>query len=422
MASCRHIESLMQAHIDGEARESDRVIVDQHLAECRKCARLYRQQQRVSASLFEVFHEHRLDRDLTAPVMAHLPEMDSTFLDAREATYRAKNPRSRTARLLRLVPALAPALMVILGLTLVYFWPTSNQPLTGAVGMVTFLDGPVTCTTDDNLPVRHMGVQSYVHPGHEYIVGEGAGLILALAGPSHVKVGPNSRLRVRGERELVIEEGHAWLNVKEDVRLFRVSTPTGNIIVLGTTFDVRVEDDVTVVTVGKGRVHVENGVASRDLVSGEQVEVRSGATSFEARRIDAAEELAWAGWMQGDQRAEAMFARTVGPQSPQSLAAEQFFVVQTNGRAVHQITFQWTTGPESVHPGGYYVYVSDDHMNLIFVGRIPAAAFDGAAFEYDMPVPDGPLDGVRVLHIKVVPAGDGGASPVSFTKVSAWGV
>ncbi len=412
----------MQVHIDGEARESERVIVDQHVADCPKCARLYRQQQRMAAGLFEVLREYRLTHDMTSQVMAHLPEMDSGFMDARAATYRAKYPRSRTARFLRLMPALAPALIVVLGLTLVYFWPTMDETVTGAVGMVTFHEGSVTCRESGESGTRQVNLQNYVHPGQYYETGGDAGLMLALAGPSHLKVGPDSRVRVRGEREVVVEEGQVWMNIHRDVRLFRVSTPTGNMIVLGTTFAVRVEDNLTVVTVGKGRVHVENGLASRDLVAGQEIEVRNGATALHPRRVDAAEALAWAGWIQGDQRAEARFARTVGPHSPQNLAAEQFFVVQTNGRAVQKLSFQWNADKETNHPDGYHVYVSDDDMNLIFVGRIPAPVFDGPDTVYEMPVPDGPLEDIRILHIKVVPAGDGGASAVSFSKVSAWGV
>ena len=60
MASCTQVENLLQAYIDGELGHSDRVILEQHVADCPACAALLRRHQRACAHLFEAFGEERL--------------------------------------------------------------------------------------------------------------------------------------------------------------------------------------------------------------------------------------------------------------------------------------------------------------------------------------------------------------------------
>ena len=74
MASCTQVEGLLQAYVDDELRPSDRVILEQHVGECRVCEGLLRRHQRTCAHLFEAFAEERLTHSLSRNVLEHLPE------------------------------------------------------------------------------------------------------------------------------------------------------------------------------------------------------------------------------------------------------------------------------------------------------------------------------------------------------------
>jgi len=70
------------------------------------------------------------------------------------------------------------------------------------------------------------------------------------------------------------------------------------------------------------------------------------------------------------------------------MTAEQVFVVQTNGRAVQSLTFEWKPEDGVAIQGGYYVYVYDDHMNQLFSDHIRAEVFQFAdSNSFDVVVP-----------------------------------
>jgi hypothetical protein len=424
VASCRNIENQLQAYIDGEAGESGRVAVEEHLAGCARCARLHRQHQRAAVTLFETLNPFRLQSDLTGRVMAHLPEMElEAVVEAREATYRAKHPRGRFSLVRRLLPVLAPVFIFVLGLAIIYSWPAEQAAPGEAVGVVTLSSGDVLLRQGGMRVQPHVEARTHVFSGQSFETAGDAHMMLALAGPSEVRLDANSLVHVRGARELQLDHGRAWIHVDKGVSLFRVSTPAGNVVVFGTTFDVRVERDLAVVTVKEGMVHVENGVASRDVTGGQQLTLRRGQTVLLADNIDARETLSWARGMVADGGALHLFAETIRSGAGENMAAEQAFVVQTNGRTVRQISFEWEAGSKTQLAGGYYVYVSDDHLNLLFVERIPGTVFaDAGRTSIDITAPGDGISGVNVLHIKAVPAGNSDARGTSFTRVSALGI
>lgn len=423
MASCRQIESLIQGYIDGEATESERLIFEEHVSECRVCSRALKRHKRSTALLFEVFDEHRLRLDLTPAVMAHLPEMDRSSTAVREVNWRAKHAGSGMTWFLRLVPALAPVLIIVLALAIFYSWPKNGNTASPTIGMVTFRHGQVMRSAGDSTERQSVSLSSYVSVGERFETGDDAAMMLSLAGPTEIKVAEDTRIKVHDERQISVERGRAWLHVGKNVRLFRVNTPPGNVVVFGTTFDVRVEEDMTVVTVAEGRVQVENDVAFREINAGEQVVLRIGKRPLESISVDAETELAWANDITPDTGTQRTFAETVKPIYVAHMPAEQVFVVQTNGRAVQSLTFEWKPEQGVANQGGYYVYVYDDHMNQLFSDHIRPEVFQVAECQScDIMVPGEPIRDVRVLHIKVVPDGVAGDRETTFTKVSAWGI
>ena len=424
MASCRNIENQLQAFIDGETGDAGRVAVEQHIADCPRCARLFRHHQRAAAHLYETFEPFRLQGDLTPRIMAHLPEMErDSVIEARAATYRAKHPRSRFNRFVRLLPVLAPVLIFVLGLAIVYSWPAEQLVPGEAVGVVTLSSGDVILREAGMLSKPRVEVRTHVFSGQSFETSRDARMMLALAGPSEVRLNAGSLIHVRGAREIQIDRGRAWIHVDKGVDLFRVSTPAGKVVVFGTTFEVQVEPDRTVVTVQEGLVHVENGVASRDLKEGQQLSVRPGQTVLIAESVNAADVMAWARGMVADSGALSLFAETIRTGDGENMAAEQAFVVQTNGRTVREISFEWEAGSKTAEADGYYVYVSDDHLNLLFVERIPGSVFaDTGSTSIDIAAPGDGISGVNVLHIRAVPVGNSEGKATSFTRVSALGI
>ncbi|MCC6145082.1 MAG: zf-HC2 domain-containing protein, partial [Candidatus Hydrogenedentes bacterium] len=74
MASCTQVESLIQAFLDGELADSERIILEEHVSHCGGCEGLVKRQRQSAAILYEAFREDRLDVDMTSNIMAHLPE------------------------------------------------------------------------------------------------------------------------------------------------------------------------------------------------------------------------------------------------------------------------------------------------------------------------------------------------------------
>jgi len=426
VATCRQIESLTQGYIDGEVSDSERLILEEHVSGCRVCDRVLKRHKQSTALLYETFEAYRLIQDLSAPVMAHLPEMDRAPLTARtvrEVNWRAKHETVGMSRLLRLLPALAPVLIVGLALAIFYSWPQNGHAPTESIGMVMFCQGEVSRSSEAGLDPQGVDLSSPVAAGDRFETGNEAAMMLSLAGPTAIKVAANTRVKIHNERRISVERGRAWLHVGKDVRLFRVNTAMGDAVVFGTTFDVRVEQGMTVVTVADGCVQVETDVAFRELNAGEQATLRIGKRPLDVLAVDALAELAWAEAIVPDGNAQLAFADTVAPKSPAPMAAEQFFVVQTNGRAVQSLTFEWKPAGDVANTGGYYVYVYDDQMSQLFSDHVRAEFFQiPDRRSVDVVVPGDPLRDVRVLHIKVVPDGDAGESETVFTKVSAWGI
>ena len=425
MASCRHIETLMQGYIDGELSDSERVIMEEHVSDCRVCALTLKKHKHATAALFELLQEHRLNHDLTPKIMAHLPEMDHSLSSVQEVNWRVKHSSRPTFSfsMMRLMPALAPILIAALAVALVYSWPRTAPTAMELIGLVTFRDGDVMRSSNTGTDRSHVRLQSQVSTGDRYETGSGASLMLALAGPTEVKADENTRLQVRDEREVSVEKGRAWLHVGKDVRLFRVKTPTGDVVVFGTTFDVRVLEDRSIITCAEGRVQVDNGIAFRELNPGDQVVLMIGKKPLDVKRVDAVAELAWADAIRPDATAQDVFALNVTPKDIASIAADQVFVVQTNGRTVQSLTFEWKSNPPLSRPNGYYVHVYDDHMNKLFTEYIKSEILSSAdRTSYDLVVPGDPIREVNILHIQVVPDSRKGETETSFTKVSAWGI
>lgn len=422
MATCAQVDSLLQAFLDGELAPSERAIFEQHVSECAGCAATLRRQRALSAELFETLAPHRLQVDLAAPVMAHLPDMDHTAAVAREATLRAKEPRGWW-RLARLVPAMVPVLLLMLGATIMLFWPTATIAPEISVGMVTQVAGEVLLSNDESTERRRAALEAGVGQQTRIETRQGGLLQVALAGPSQLKVAPSTRLRVHDERHISVARGAVWLNVGKDDRYFRVGTPTGDVTVFGTTFGVEVLNGRTVVTVVEGTVQVENDVAFTVLEAGEQVSVALGDAPLVPFDVDASAVLAWAGMVGADPVAEARFAALEARRPAGPLRAEQVFAVNTRNNPVSSIRLEWTGSATADLRGGFHVYVYDAALRPLFRERVESVRADAdGRLLHEVVVPGTVrVEETPVLLVKVLPDSPSAPESLALVEVTAAG-
>lgn len=404
MASCRQIETMLQAWIDDELGHAERVILEQHLAECAMCTALLRKHQRSAALLYEGFAEHQLKTDMRQSVLDHLPEMEPTRSNARR-TAAQRAPTWRRSWAARVLPPVAAGLVVALAGVLYLAWPRALGGDAPAIGVVTHRLGEVKNSVEGRLPGELAAVKDFIHCGQRYVTGPEAKLMLTLRGPTYIKVNGNTQVRLADDREVVLETGHIWLDVAQEGRQFTVDTPVGEITVLGTTFEVFVDRDMTTVTVKNGSVRVENGVVACDLVPGEQLEVAIGQQALEPRKVDVAEVTAWANAIVANQEASELFAVAVQQPTLEQLRAQQCFVFQNSGaKSISTFTLSWAPGAEAPPYCGYDIIVCNDDMVELFRDHIDGEVFARPGQDSCVVrVPDDPISNVKMIHVKLAP-------------------
>jgi hypothetical protein len=418
---------LLQAWIDEELGHGERVILEQHLAECSCCRGAARRHQRVAALLFESFTMNRLKRDLAPAILDNLPPMEPAQIDVEPEMGRREVKPVRSIAMTHVIPAVAAMLLCAVGVVLYLTWPPDLQHAEGAVGVVTWCGGEVKQGTGPVRPLDRAYTSNYVRLGQKFQTGPESNLMLSLRGPTLLKANEKTRLSVADDRAVQLEEGQVWLRVAKENRQFRVYTPGGEITVLGTVFDVAVTGSKAVVTVIEGVVQVSNGISKVRVEPGEQVEMVAGREIEPTRMVSAEQVSDWAESIQPDTRADAVFSQTVQMAGPEELQAEQVFVVTTNqaegDRTVSSFELAWEPNKADAARCGYFVHVYDEKMEELFSDHVSGEFFGKADQKtVTIRVPGRPISGVNVIHIKLVPDFSTGDSKTSFSRVSAMGI
>lgn len=398
---------MLQAWIDNELGHAERVILEQHLAECPTCSGVLKQHQRSAALLFESLAECRLRHNLRRHVLDHLPEMEPSRLKARREDQVQRFSFLRRGMIARLAPLGAVAAVALLAVFLWYQWPQQGAE-SQIVGVVTFSKGSVTRQdAEDSLPNR-AELKDYVALGNRFETASDSRLMLSLRGPTQLKVAEKSQISVTGERDITVEQGRVWLSVAKSDRPFRIVTPTGEVTVLGTILDVNVETARTVVTVAEGHVAVRNDLAGAHVIAGQQIEMKKGEAGMSTRPVEPLIETRWAESITPDRAATEVFLTAVEVKGATPLRAEQVFVVRANSGAgtktVPSFVVSWPPDRTSSDRCSYNIYVYNDAMVELFRTHIDGGVFkSGAEHSRVIQVPGGPIANVNVIHIKVVP-------------------
>lgn len=425
MASCTQIESLIQAYIDGELGQSERVIFDQHVCDCPACAALYKRHQRSSAWLFEAFADDRLSHSLARKVLENLPEVEHIPANVEEINWRAKHPASQMGRLARFVPVAVLLLLVALGFVIREYWPV-QLPVAEAIGVVTHSTGEVTKYSKNTGAGRDCAAQQYILKGENYETGPASTAILSIVGPTEIKLNANTRLHVLSDRRLTVDYGEVLLDIGGEGNPFKIFTPQGEITVFGTAFNVVVDTEKTTVTVERGHVTAENGADIQSLAPGEQLDLTGKDGVSAVRNADVTSVTKWAEKIIPDEKAALAFESfQLNRSAHTELTAKAVFVFNTlrgDGTAmkVRSISLFWE--PNTVLTGhcGYTMYVFDDSMQVLFREHIAGKVFsDKNRRSVDIPVPGDPITGVKRLSVRLVPDYSSGDSETVFEEPKA---
>ncbi len=419
MAACSKIDGLTQAFIDSELSPAETLIYEQHLAECRGCAGKFKTQKATTALLFEVHREVGLREDLTHKIMAHLPEMRHRPRPATPTGWRVREPRRFTDGFRKLVPVLAPALLLVLGLTIALSWPPEDLGDTD-VGMVTFKEGDATRSAEDGETPRRVTLASMVREGDWYETGAKGGLLVALIGPTRIKIDSDTRVRIHGDREISVVRGRVWLDVSKGAQSFRVRTPLGKVTVFGTTFGVSVADKITLVTVAEGEVRVARGNDLEVLPPGYEVEVLTSPAPLRRVKVEAENRLGWARRIVADESAEQAFLARLRPKSSVVIPALPSYIVETEKTSeLVAIIFDWDARSYTLGYCSYDIFITDELGRALFTDRIDGSVFQNWT-HYEINVPkDKIVAGVTRLDIRLSIDESTGTVPMKLKSVRA---
>ncbi|MFP3517397.1 FecR family protein [Pseudomonas sp. SIMBA_077] len=138
--------------------------------------------------------------------------------------------------------------------------------------------------------------------GADYVSAPGQVRTLTLADQTEVTLGADSAIAVNfsgNQRHVELRRGVAFFHVTHTGQSFVVEADGGEVRVLGTEFEVRLQPDGAQVTVLSGRVGVkaDKHTPQQVLTADQQVAYASGRADS-VHRIDSAAQLAWrTGWL-----------------------------------------------------------------------------------------------------------------------------
>ncbi len=414
---------MLQAHIDGELSSSAQVILDRHLSACPDCQVMLRKHRHSAAELYETLAPLKLERDLVQSVLDHLPEMDHPALDVSGLNMRAKNPRRYRERLLRLVPIGAASLLVFLAFLISKNWPSYDPPVISPIGMVTAVNGTVAyiqANHDERNPVTLQGLTG---EGDRYETGPDSRLMISLAGATHVKLDTNTRIRIYNNRKVSIEKGQVFFNVGKDSRIFKVLTPSGDITVFGTAFNVDVTQKTTSVAVREGEVQVDMGDLFRQVEPGQGIHIEPGMKSLSTYAVDVDLAAAWADELQPDTDAVFAYQLAIKPSSSYKkvLGHSGYLLQNINYRRIKQLELVWDPDVRSsTDKAGYLVYVYSENNEPIFKSYIDAERLEETG-NTTLILPNTTIGTVkaRQAYVKLIPDLSSGTVETRFVKCEA---
>ncbi len=409
MASCTQIDHQIQSYLDGELAHSDRAILEQHLAECPSCVEMLRRHQRAHASLFEAYAPARLQRDLSEYVVSHLPEMETVSADMARLTERTKHPTPLRERAYRLVPIAAAVLLVVLAALIKARWPVASES-PDTIGLVASAQGAVHRIAGDTGARSRARERVWAERGDRFETAPDAQAAVLLLGPTELRMAADTAVVIDGERKITLERGRVFLDVAHSQRLFKVTTPMGEVTVFGTRFDVTADALRTTVIVQEGEVqlsHHDNPRLFRMIKRDQRAFVEQGHGDLPVESVDARIECAWADSIEASAPVREFFAQRLQPgRETEQVSGEGGFFLQTNGKPLQTLIITWAETSPFVSYGDADVFVYAPDNTAVFRSHISGTTFgDPRMHEIELPNTGDTQSTYPTVFVKIVPLG-----------------
>jgi len=373
MASCERIAPLLQAYVDDELASWERLVVEHHVRDCVLCAEELREATSCTAALFEAFAPYRLPAGFRDRAMKRVPSrVPAVFGMSPGGT---GHVAARIDWASRWTLAGAVVVLVLALAIIVYYYP--RPPMRPVeVGMVTGVEGPVTRGHAYGGNLREVALRDDLFKGDRLVTSDGGRLIIALEGPTQIKVNGNSELWIDNERFIRLARGEIWGHVAGHGRVFKVQTPHGDVTVTGTEFNVKIADRQTSVAVATGKVMVATERGFTELSAGQMCSAAQDAAPRDVRQVPVAEVGKWAHDL-APQTVDSRYAMT-GEHEEGPVGALYMFKPANRMRIVNVLIRRdaYGTAPLTL-PGTFTVNLYDDHMEELASRELGYSEFTG---------------------------------------------
>jgi len=373
MASCERIAPLLQAYVDDELASWERLAVEHHVRDCLLCAEELREATSCTAALFESLAPYRLPAGFRDRAMKRVPNrIPAVFGMSRGDT---GHLGARIDRVSRWTLAGAVVVLLIALAIIVYYYPRpSIRPV--EVGMVTGVEGPVSREHAYGGNLREAVLRDDLFKGDRLVTSDDGRLIIALEGPTQIKVNGNSELWVDNERFIRLVRGEIWGHVAGQGRVFKVQTPHGDVTVTGTEFTVKIADRQTSVAVATGKVIFATERGFTELSAGQTCSVDQDVAPRKVRGIPVAEVGRWARDLV-PQTVDSRYAMT-GEHQEGPVGVLYVFKPTHMMRVVNVLIRRdaYGTAPLAL-PGTFTVNLYDDHMEELASRELALSEFTG---------------------------------------------
>jgi hypothetical protein len=269
-------------------------MVEHHVRDCVMCEEEMKEITSCSATLFESLSPYRLSGGFRDRVMNRIPARTLGVFSIHTADPRSERT-SPIASLNRWMFFAAVAVLVLASVIILYNYPHRGagiQP--DEIGMVTGVEGSVKMAHAYEGSVRETVVRDIAFRGDRIVTGTDGRAILALDGPTEIKVNANTELWIDNERFIRLVRGEMWGSVGGEGRLFKVQTPSGDVTVTGTEFNVRTENNQTTVAVARGRVLFATSEGFTEVAAGQKSTAEARVAPNPVRDIPVGEIGTWA--------------------------------------------------------------------------------------------------------------------------------
>jgi len=287
MATCERVALLLQAYLDDELAPWERLMVEHHVQDCVMCQEELREITSCSAALFESFAPYKLSAGFRDGVMSHLPGRTWGAFWSRRANAGSRRV-NRSAELVSRSMLAGAVVVLVLALVIIVGNYPDRAAAPDEIGMVTGVEGSVEGA------LKGIVVRDRIFAGDRFTTGKEGRLILALEGPTEIKVNGDTELWIDSKRVVRLVKGEIWGHVAGKKEPFMVETQYGKVLVTGTQFNISTTRDQTIVAVSEGKLVLETAKGFTEVSAGYACSAGADLAPQPVRAVSVADVGRWA--------------------------------------------------------------------------------------------------------------------------------